>query len=111
MFDQTLLNSTICDKIRADKKNSQYQCTDADLADDKNLVLPQNIPLFTPTQKLLHFTIFFDIFVFLQVFNLINARKIEGELNVFSDFFNNPLFFFIIILTFVVQIFIIEYGH
>lgn len=53
---------------------------------------------------------FFNIFVFLQVFNIINSRKIEGELNVFSDFFNNFLFVFIVLLTFAVQIFIVENG-
>ena len=57
-----------------------------------------------------HFTFVFNIFVFLQIFNIINSRKIEGELNVFSDFFNNFLFLFVIIITIVVQIVIIEVG-
>jgi Ca2+ transporting ATPase len=46
----------------------------------------------------------------MQLFNIINARKIEGELNVFSGFFNNPLFIFIIILSFGVQMSMVEIG-
>lgn len=47
----------------------------------------------------------------MQLFNQINARKIEeGELNVFKGFFNNFLFIFITILTFVVQMAMVEYG-
>ena len=36
------------------------------------------------TQKIIHFTLVFQIFVFMQVFNQINARKLgEKEFNVF----------------------------
>ncbi|CAK88204.1 unnamed protein product (macronuclear) [Paramecium tetraurelia] len=58
-----------------------------------------------------HYTIFFHIFVFLQVFNEINARKLKKtELNVFEGFFNNWLFLSVIIGTIVVQILIVEFG-
>ncbi|CAD8141668.1 unnamed protein product [Paramecium pentaurelia] len=58
-----------------------------------------------------HYTIFFHIFVFLQVFNEINARKLKKtELNVFEGFFNNWLFLSVIIGTIVVQIIIVEFG-
>lgn len=57
------------------------------------------------TQKLLHFTFVFQIFVFMQLFNQINARKIEeGELNVFSGFFSNCMFVSITIVTVLVQV-------
>jgi len=63
------------------------------------------------TQKLLHYTMVFQMFVFMQLFNQINARKIEeGELNVFKGFFNNWLFIFITILTFIVQMAMVEVG-
>jgi Ca2+ transporting ATPase len=52
-----------------------------------------------PTQKLLHFTYVFQIFVFMQIFNQINARKLFGELNVFGGFFSNWLFIWITIFT------------
>jgi len=56
-----------------------------------------------PTEKLSHHTLIFQAFVFLQIFNQINARKLESnELNVFKNFCNNPLFFIITVLTLVV---------
>nr|CAI38970.1 PMCA20 [Paramecium tetraurelia] len=58
-----------------------------------------------------HYTIFFHIFVFLQVFNEINARKLKKtELNVFDGFFNNYLFIGVIVGTIVVQILIVQLG-
>jgi magnesium-transporting ATPase (P-type) len=99
----------ICDNLRI-KKGDDYVCTTDDYNNADNLVLPQKQALYTETQKVRHFTFVFNIFVFLQIFNIINSRKIEGELNVFSDFFNNFLFLFVIILTIAVQIFIVEYG-
>lgn len=46
----------------------------------------------------------------MQVFNSINARKLENEFNVFSGFFNNPIFLIITLLTIVVQMILVEYG-
>ena len=47
----------------------------------------------------------------MQVFNEINARKLkETELNVFSNFFNNPLFLTILLFTVAVQLICVEYG-
>ena len=58
-----------------------------------------------------HYCIFFNTFVLMQVFNEINARKLkETELNVFSNFFNNPLFIIILIVTIIVQISCVEFG-
>ena len=45
-----------------------------------------------------HFTIIFNAFVLMTLFNEINARKIHNERNVFSGIFNN--FFFVSIWTF-----------
>lgn len=56
-------------------------------------------------------TIFFNVFVFLQVFNFFNARKLKkDEINVFADFFDNYLFIFIVFGIFVCQIFIVTFG-
>eukprot|EP00163_Fabomonas_tropica_P031112 TRINITY_DN728_c0_g1_i2.p1 TRINITY_DN728_c0_g1~~TRINITY_DN728_c0_g1_i2.p1 ORF type:complete len:1060 (-),score=249.55 TRINITY_DN728_c0_g1_i2:81-3260(-) len=66
--------------------------------------LPNHAP---PTQ---HYTIIFNVFVLLQVFNEINARKLHGEINVFSGLFNNFLFVCIMIATLVVQAIMVQYG-
>jgi Ca2+ transporting ATPase len=58
-----------------------------------------------------HYCMFFHTFVLLQVFNEINARKLKStEINVFKNFFNNPLFFIILVLTLAIQFACVEYG-
>lgn len=47
----------------------------------------------------------------MQIFNEINARKLkETEINVFENFFNNPLFLIILLITLVVQISCVQFG-
>jgi len=54
--------------------------------------------------KFTHYTLIFHAFVFMQIFNEINARKLgEHEYNVFAGFFNNLLFLWIVIATCVIQ--------
>lgn len=63
------------------------------------------------TPKTKHYTLIFHTFVFMQVFNEINSRKLGPyEYNVFSGFFNNFLFLSVIILTIAVQCVLVEYG-
>jgi len=58
-----------------------------------------------------HYTMIFNTFVFMQIFNEINSRKIgESEFNVFADFFDNMLFIIILVVTVAVQILLIQYG-
>lgn len=54
-----------------------------------------------PTQ---HFTIIFNTFVMMTLFNEVNARKIHGQRNVFEGFFTNPIFYSIWIATVVSQV-------
>ncbi|XP_020809967.1 plasma membrane calcium-transporting ATPase 2 isoform X1 [Drosophila serrata] len=60
-----------------------------------------------PTQ---HFTIIFNTFVMMTLFNEINARKIHGQRNVIEGLFTNPIFYTIWIFTMISQVFIIQYG-
>ena len=63
------------------------------------------------TNKCRHYTMIFHSFVFMQVFNEINSRKLgEKEFNVFAGFFNNWLFLLIIVLTIGVQCLMVEFG-
>ena len=67
--------------------------------------------LYEPTEKCTLYTIVFQMFVFCQLFNQINARKLgEREFNVFSNFFNNWMFLCVYALMWVIQIGSIEYG-
>lgn len=63
---------------------------------------------FEPTA---HFTIIFNTFVMMTLFNEINARKIHGQRNVFEGFFTNPIFYCIWIGTALSQVVIVELGR
>lgn len=62
----------------------------------------RNAPLHAPPSE--HYTIVFNTFVMMQLFNEINARKIHGERNVFEGIFNNPIFCSIVLGTFIIQV-------
>ncbi|XP_063065278.1 plasma membrane calcium-transporting ATPase 3-like [Engraulis encrasicolus] len=68
----------------------------------------RNAPLHSPPSE--HYTIIFNTFVLMQLFNEINARKIHGERNVFDGIFANPIFCSIVFGTFAVQIVIVQWG-
>ncbi|XP_062842726.1 plasma membrane calcium-transporting ATPase 2 isoform X11 [Trichomycterus rosablanca] len=68
----------------------------------------RNAPLHSPPSE--HYTIIFNTFVMMQLFNEINARKIHGERNVFDGIFRNPIFCSIVIGTFAIQIVIVQFG-
>ncbi|KAG2226932.1 hypothetical protein INT45_010211 [Circinella minor] len=55
-------------------------------------------------------TIVFNIFVFLQVFNEINCRRIDGSINVFKDMFNNWIFITIQVIVVLTQFLIVTFG-
>jgi len=61
------------------------------------------------TNKCFVYTMVFQTFVFMQLFNQINARKLGArDYNVFEGFFNNWMFLFITVLTFVIQVAMVE---
>ncbi|XP_044008553.1 plasma membrane calcium-transporting ATPase 2 isoform X5 [Aphidius gifuensis] len=57
-----------------------------------------------------HFTIIFNTFVMMTMFNELNARKIHGQRNVFQGVFTNPIFYTIWIGTCLSQVVIIQFG-
>jgi len=60
-----------------------------------------------PTQ---HFTVIFNAFVMMTLFNEINARKIHGQRNVFEGLSKNYIFLGIWVTTFISQIILVEFG-
>lgn len=65
-------------------------------------------PLWLPYSKTVgvsrHYTIVFSVFVFMQIANMICARKINDELNIFEGFFRNSMFYIIWFLIIIVQV-------
>lgn len=60
-------------------------------------------------EKGVHYTFFFNVFVFFQLFNFINARILKKEqLNPFVRIFDNPIFWAVMVVTFIGQICFIQ---
>ncbi len=57
-----------------------------------------------------HYTLIFNTFVFMQVFNEFNSRKINNEANVFENIFTNGMFWMVIVITIVLQIVLVEFA-
>ncbi|KAF7730071.1 hypothetical protein EC973_003017 [Apophysomyces ossiformis] len=55
-------------------------------------------------------TIVFNTFVFCQIFNEINCRRIDSKLNVFHDILKNKFFIFIFFLCVLGQAIIVNFG-
>uniref|UniRef100_H3CBG7 Calcium-transporting ATPase n=1 Tax=Tetraodon nigroviridis TaxID=99883 RepID=H3CBG7_TETNG len=73
-----------------------------------NIDSGRNAPLHSPPSE--HYTIVFNVFVMMQLFNEINARKIHGERNVFEGIYRNPIFCSVVLGTFALQIIIVQFG-
>lgn len=65
-------------------------------------------PLHSPPSE--HFTIIFNTFVMMTLFNEMNARKIHGERNIFEGLLTNPIFYSILLITAGAQIIIVQFG-
>ena len=57
-----------------------------------------------------HFTLIFNVFVFMQIFNEINARKIHGERNVFGGLHRSYTFLVILVGQVTCQAILVEFG-
>ena len=56
------------------------------------------------------FTLVFNAFVLMTLFNEINSRKLHGERNVFKGIFRNPFFYSIWLFCFAAQVIIVQFG-
>eukprot|EP00163_Fabomonas_tropica_P011978 TRINITY_DN2302_c0_g1_i7.p1 TRINITY_DN2302_c0_g1~~TRINITY_DN2302_c0_g1_i7.p1 ORF type:complete len:1113 (-),score=325.50 TRINITY_DN2302_c0_g1_i7:501-3839(-) len=63
-----------------------------------------------PSRSVVHDTIIFNSFVFQQLFNEFNCRRINGEMNIFKGVLRNKFFVSIMVFTFGMQIFMVELG-
>jgi Ca2+-transporting ATPase len=55
-------------------------------------------------------TLVFNVFVWLQLFNEINCRRLDNHLNIFQGIHRNVYFTAIFILTAVLQVIIVQFG-
>ncbi|KAJ1924514.1 plasma membrane calcium, partial [Tieghemiomyces parasiticus] len=67
-------------------------------------------PSLNKTDDAMHRALVFNAFVFMQLFNEINARVLDDQLNVFHRIHKNYYFGVIFLLTLVLQVIIVEFG-
>jgi Ca2+ transporting ATPase len=58
----------------------------------------------------IHYTFIFNSFVWMQLFNEINARSLQGEFNVFRGIHRNPLFCGILVASAALQVVMVQFG-
>lgn len=58
--------------------------------------------------SVVHYTMVFNTFVWMQLFNEVNSRKLENEKNAFAGIRRNPMFLAVIAATIAVQILFVE---
>ena len=52
----------------------------------------------------------FNVFVFMTLFNMISARKINDELNIFEGIFRNKMYGIILSVIIIGQVLIVMFG-
>lgn len=57
-----------------------------------------------------HYTVVFNTFLWMTIFNFINARKLQDELNVFKGILGNSLFLMIVAIIIVSQVILVTFG-
>ena len=57
-----------------------------------------------------HMTFIFNLFVWFQIFNLLAARMINDELNIFARLFDNTIFIAIFLFICLGQFVIVQFG-
>ena len=62
----------------------------------------------TPT---VHYTLVFNVFVALQIFNELNSRRINNECNVMEHMATNTLFWGVLILSIVLQVLLVQFAN
>ncbi|EQC26758.1 hypothetical protein SDRG_15408 [Saprolegnia diclina VS20] len=61
-------------------------------------------------KRSIHFTMLFNTFVFMQLFNELNCRKINDEVNIFVGLLDNALFCGISVVQVFFQVLIVQFG-
>lgn len=68
------------------------------------------LPIFELVGPSRHFTFLFNTFVWMTIFNFLNARVLNDKINIMADIFSNPLFSIIVAGIAVMQVLLITFG-
>lgn len=104
LFNNCNVNGGKKQKLKINQDNYHHCFTIGSLTGEKifDIDSGRDAPLHAPPSE--HYTIVFNTFVMMQLFNEFNARKIHGERNVFDGIFKNLIFCSIVFGTFVIQV-------
>jgi magnesium-transporting ATPase (P-type) len=93
-------------------KRDPFKVKDDDKTRDagSGLYMPQLQKAGGHTMKLIHMTYIFQSFVFMQIFNQLNARLLTPSFNIFEGICRNWLFIAVALSTFVIQMAMVEVG-
>jgi len=58
-----------------------------------------------------HFTIIFNTFIFLQIFNFFPCKCVNDELNFFKNVFKGYIFWIIIVFVSFIQVIFVEFSY
>eukprot|EP00735_Rhodelphis_limneticus_P008892 TRINITY_DN2361_c0_g1::TRINITY_DN2361_c0_g1_i1::g.20875::m.20875 TRINITY_DN2361_c0_g1::TRINITY_DN2361_c0_g1_i1::g.20875 ORF type:complete len:1035 (-),score=144.87,sp/P54678/ATC1_DICDI/46.38/0.0,E1-E2_ATPase/PF00122.15/1.1e-64,Cation_ATPase_C/PF00689.16/2.6e+03,Cation_ATPase_C/PF00689.16/3e+02,Cation_ATPase_C/PF00689.16/7.1e-43,Hydrolase/PF00702.21/4.4e+03,Hydrolase/PF00702.21/7.3e-27,Hydrolase_like2/PF13246.1/2.8e-18,Hydrolase_like2/PF13246.1/1.2e+04,HAD/PF12710.2/2.9e-14,Cation_ATPase_N/PF0069 len=87
----------------------EADCLEHLLAEDDN-ELNDCLESYAEEETTILFTILFNSFVWCQIFNEMNSRKLGNEINPYNGLFTNRLFVLIIVITATFQALIVEFG-
>lgn len=77
---------------------------------DLNTIDPDVNPDGAEEERVELYTIIFNTFVMMQLFNELNARMLKDEINMFANIFKNRFFLIIMVITLGLQIIFVELG-
>ncbi|KAH0571647.1 Calcium-transporting ATPase [Spironucleus salmonicida] len=64
------------------------------------------LPGYLELAQIYRYTAIYNFFIFVQIFNEFNSRRINNELNIFAGLKKSPMFLIVIVFTIVVQVMI-----
>jgi Ca2+ transporting ATPase len=69
----------------------------------------KDLPKDSKDEPTKHMTLVFNTFVWMQLFNELNARKIHDEINIFSGITKNKVFLYVCVLQVAMQVMIVQW--
>jgi Ca2+ transporting ATPase len=96
------------DKVRHNPENHDFVCSGRYYHAEGGEDYKEYLSEYGPSR---HFTYIFNIFIWFQLFNEINSRRIKDEINVFEGMKRSYMFAIIWFITAAVQVIIVQVGY
>jgi len=100
------LNPGFYDSLKAKWDTGNFHVILGMQKDEQGKAMYEAFEGLTPSR---HLTVVFNLFVFMQIFNMICSRKIHDEINIFDGIFSNPAFMTVWVIIVIIQVFCTQY--